>query len=409
MNTARGLFAALFCAAAFFGITGCGHQPAKADTAASPAAAPDAAVSESNGEIALSPAAVEAGNIQAEAIAPESIASDIRATGQVVPNEDRTYRVGAHVSGRISSIEVSLGDRVGKDQILLRLHSHEIHDTRAAYLVARDALVQARERSAYAQRVRDRAHRLLALQAISKEQADQAETEWNTSLAAVDAAQAQLDGERTHLVEVLEVPIGESGIPEDVDTVPVRAPASGVVIERKATVGSVATAGDPLVAITDPSLLWVIANVDEADLSSLRPGQSVNVQVRAYPGRNFHGRIEKLGEQLDPVTRTLEVRVAVPNEQGLLKPEMFATVDILRQAIPQAIAIPRGAIQDIEGKPTVFLETAAFHYRPQPVVTGQSVGERVQVVSGLKPGDRVVVEGSFGLKSEALSNLKGGE
>jgi cobalt-zinc-cadmium efflux system membrane fusion protein len=352
---------------------------------------------------------VQAGNIQTEAIRPESITSDIQATGQVAPNEDRTWRVGAHVSGRIGSVEVNLGDHVVKDEIVLRLHSHEIHDTRAAYLVARSALRQAQERSDYAQRVRDRAHRLLALQAISKEQADQAETEWDSSRAAVDAAAAQMDSERTHLVEVLEVPIGKSGIPEDVDTVPVRAPAAGVVIERKATVGSVATAGEALMAITDPSLLWVIANVNEADLSSLRPGQSVNVQVRAWPGRNFHGRIEKLGEQLDPVTRTLEVRVAVPNEQGLLKPEMFATVDILRQAIPEAITIPRAAIQDVEGKSSVFLETAASHYRPQPVVTGQSVGERIQVVSGLKPGDRVVVQGSFGLRSELLNRSKGGE
>ena len=403
MSTARTVFAALFCAVVFWGITGCGNEPAKSDAAGHPQAAPPG----TGNEITLSAAAARAGDIRTEAITPVSIASEIRATGQVVPNEDRTYRVGAHVSGRIGSIEVNLGDRVTEGEILLRVHSHEIHDTRAAYLVARDTVRQAQERSAYAQRVRDRARRLLALQAISKEQADQAETEWNTSLAAVDAAQAQLEGERTHLIEVLEVPIDKSGIPADVETVPIRSPAAGVVIERKATVGSVATAGEALLAITDPSLLWVIANVNEADLSSLRPGQSVNVQVRAYPDRSFRGRIEKLGEQLDPATRTLQVRVVVPNEQGLLKPEMFAAVEIIREAISGAITIPRDAIQDLAGKPSVFLETAAFHYRPQTVVTGQSAGERIQVVSGLKPGDRVVVQGSFGLKSEALR--KGGE
>lgn len=405
MSTAGKILAPLFCAVVVSVITGCGRESVNAS--ANPV--PDAAAPGISEEITLSPAAVEAGNIRAEAIAAESIASGVRATGQVVPNEDRTYRVGAHVSGRIGSIAVNLGDRVTKGEILLRLHSHEIHDTRAAYLVARDSLVQAQERSAYAQRVRDRARRLLALQAISKEQADQAETEWNTSLAAVDAAQAQMESERTHLVEVLEVPIDKSGIPQDVDTVPIRAPESGVVIERKATVGSVATAGEALLAITDPSLLWVIAHVNEADLSALRPGQAVNVQVRAYPDRNFRGRIEKLGEQLDAVTRTLEVRVAVPNEQGMLKPEMFATVEIIGQKVPGAITVPRDAIQDIEGKSCVFLETAANRYRPQPVIAGQSVGDRIQVVSGLKSGDRVVVQGSFGLKSEVLRNAKGGE
>jgi cobalt-zinc-cadmium efflux system membrane fusion protein len=405
MTTLRSVLAPLFCTVACLAITGCGHEPVSAANEPVPAAA----VSATGDEITLSSAAVQAGGIQVEALTPVSITSDISATGQVVPNEDRTYRVGAHVSGRIGSIEVNLGDRVTKGEILLRVHSHEIHDTRAAYLVARDALRQARERSAYAQRVRDRARRLLALQAISKEQVDQAETEWNTSLAAVDAAQAQLEGERTHLAEVLEVPIDQSGIPADVETVPIRAPESGVVIERKATVGSVATAGEALLAITDPSLLWVIANVNEADLSSLRPGQRVKVRVRAYPDREFPGRIEKLGEQLDPVTRTLEVRVALPNEQGMLKPEMFATVEIIRQTIPGAITIPRDAIQEIDGKPSVFLETAAYRYRPRTVVTGQSAGERIQVVSGLRAGDRVVVQGTFGLKSEVLRNAKGGE
>jgi cobalt-zinc-cadmium efflux system membrane fusion protein len=403
MSTVKRVLAAISCVVIFSVIAGCGHDPVNA----SDNTVPDAAASGTGDEIALSPAAVQAGGIRVEPVTPVSLTSDVRATGHLVPNEDRTYRVGAHVSGRIGAIEVNLGDRVTKGEILLRVHSHEIHDTRAAYLVARDAVRQAQERSAYAQRVRDRARRLLALQAISKEQADQAETEWNTSLAAVDAAQAQLEGERTHLAEVLEVPIDKAGVPADVETVPIRAPESGVVIERKATIGSVATAGEALLAITDPSLLWVIANVNEADLSSLQPGQPVNVQVRAYPGRNFQGRIEKLGEQLDPVTRTLEVRVAVPNEQGMLKPEMFATVEIIGRKIPEAITVPRDAIQDIEGKSCVFLETAANRYRPQPVVAGQSIGDRIQVVNGLKPGDRVVVQGSFGLKSEALRNAKG--
>jgi cobalt-zinc-cadmium efflux system membrane fusion protein len=359
--------------------------------------------------VTLSPAAAEAGGIRTEDVAAGPISGDVKATGQVTPNEDRTFRVGAHVSGRIGSVEVNLGDRVTKGQILLRVHSHEIHDTRAAYLVARESVRQARDRSAYAQRVRDRARRLLALEAISREQTDQAETEWNASLAAVESAKAQLESERAHLVEVLEVSIDSSGIPEDVETVPVRAPASGVVIERKATVGSVASAGDALLSITDPSSLWVIANVNEAELSALHPGQPVNVQVRAYPDRTFRGRIEKLGESLDPATRTLQVRVSVPNQQGLLKPEMFATVAIVRESSSPGITVPRDALQDLNGHPSIFIETSRLHYRPRAVLTGQSVGSRVQVVSGLSPGDRVVVQGGFGLKSELLKNSKGQE
>jgi len=405
-----GLLITTLATAALLSIaSGCGHEPAPGvsakDDQSTATAAADGSSSDASG-VTLSTAALQEARIRTEIVALVSISGEVKATGQVVPNEDRTFKVGAHVSGRIGSIEVNLGDRVNKGQVLLRVHSHEIHDTRAAYLVARESVRQMQDRSAYAQRARDRARRLLALEAISREQADQAETEWNASVAAVDSAKAQLASERTHLVEVLEVPIDQSGIPQDVETVPVRAPAAGVVIERKATVGAVVSTGESLLSITDPSSLWVIAKVNEVELSALHPGQSVRVQVRAYPNRTFRGRVEKLGESLDPATRTLQVRVSVPNQEGLLKPEMFAEVAIQREATTGAITVPRDAVQDLNGNPTVFIETSRLHYQPRTVVTGQSVGDRVQVVSGLSPGDRVAVQGGFGLKSEMLKGTK---
>lgn len=407
MKRIRTCFTTLGCAALLCGASGCSRD-ASARVPAAAAKAPPVPSEDVSG-VTLSAAAVQEGSIRTELVSPVAISTDVKATGQITPNEDRTFKVGAHVSGRIGSIDVNLGDRVTKDQVLLRVHSHEIHDTRAAYLVARESVRQMQDRSAFAQRVRDRARRLLALEAISREQADQAETEWNASVAAVDSAKAQLESERTHLVEVLEVGIDSSGIPEDVETVPVRAPASGVVIERRATVGSVAAAGDVLLSITDPSSLWAIANVNEAELSTLHPGQRVNVQVRAYPDRTFPGRIEKLGETLDAATRTLQVRVSVPNEQGLLKPEMFATVTIMRETSQGGIAVPRDALQDLNGQRSVFVETSRLHYRPKAVATGPSIGDRVQVISGLSPGDRVVVQGGFELKSELLKGSKGNE
>jgi len=393
------------CAALAIGLAACNKEPKPAPAAATAADTKSGSSAAEPGEVVLSAEAQKAGDIQTEAISAVPLTSEIKATGEVTPNGDRTFQVGAHVSGRIASIDVNLGDRVEKGQILLRVHTHEIHDTRAAYLVARETVRQMQDRSSYAQRVRDRARRLLALEAISREQADQAETEWNASLSALDSAKAQMRSEREHLVEVLEVGIDSAGIPEDVETVPIRAPASGVVIVRKATVGSVASTGEVLLSITDPSSLWVIASVNEADLSILRPGQMAAVQVRAYPERTFRGRIEKLGESLDAATRTLQVRVKVPNEQGLLKPEMFATVAISRDAGAPAITVPRDAVQDLNGISSVFVETSPLHYRAQSVVTGQSAGDRV-AVSGLHAGDRVVVHGAFGLKSELLKETE---
>jgi multidrug efflux pump subunit AcrA (membrane-fusion protein) len=99
----------------------------------------------------------------------------------------------------------------------------------------------------------------------------------------------------------------------------------------------------------------------------------------------------------------------VPNPQGLLKPEMFATVAITREAAHDGIAVPRDAVQDLNGKPTVFVETAPLHYQPVSVATGQSVGDKIQVVNGLHSGDRVVTQGGFGLKSELLKASRGNQ
>jgi cobalt-zinc-cadmium efflux system membrane fusion protein len=374
---------------------GCGEQP-------QPVRAATVAPSKStSNDIALSDDARQAGGIRTEVAETLDLSADVTANGEVLPDEDLTFRVGAHVSGRIEKVEVNLGDRVAPEQILLRMHSHDIHETRAAYFVAQDAVRQAEERAAFARRVQDRTARLLSMQAVSREQAEQAETDYKSSLAALDSAKAMLTKERTHLEDVLEIPVDANG-PKEVDTIPVRSPASGVVIERKATPGTVATEGDILMTLTDPASLWVIAHVDEADLSALHPGQAASIKVRAYPERVFTGKVEQLGESLDPATRTLQVRILVPNPTGLLKPEMFASVAIARGVLRRSVMVAREAIQDMEGKPTLFVETSAGHYQPRTVATGMTSNGRVEILSGLKAGERVVNAGAFELKSELL-------
>ena len=386
-------------------LSACGAKfdnAAKASSAPTPPAA--AQQSSTLHEVVLSRAAFEQAGIHIEPAALTPVISTVSATGRIAPNEDRTFQVGAMVAGRIASINVQLGDAVTAGQVLLRMHTHEIHDTRAAYLIARDSVSQAQERLVLAQRIRDRARRLLQLEAMSKEQVEQAETEYLSARAGLDAARAKVEGERTHLADVLEIPIGADGMPEDVDTVPVRAPAAGIVIERKATPGTVANAGDPLITITDPGSLWVIANVIESDLSRVRAGQTAAIAVRAWPGRTFRGRVERLGETLDPVTRTLQVRIALPNRGGLLKPEMFADVRIVGAVTGAAITAPHDAVQDVEGKSVVFIQTSATRFTPRPIVAGPEANGRIQIASGLKAGDQMVTSGAFVLKSELLKS-----
>jgi biotin carboxyl carrier protein len=173
----------------------------------------------------------------------------------------------------------------------------------------------------FAKQRRDRAKRLFELKAGSRQDLESAEADPRNAEAAIQKARSELEKEQAHL-EIFQIPFDDpapGNANSEADDIPVAAPASGAVLDRKVSVGSVVNAGDEMFAITDTSHLWTIAG-NEADLSMLREGQQSQIEARAYPGRIFPGSILGLGEQLDPETRTLQVRILVPNPRGLLKP-----------------------------------------------------------------------------------------
>jgi membrane fusion protein, heavy metal efflux system len=177
-----------------------------------------------------------------------------------------------------------------------------------------------------------------------------------------------------------------------------------LVIERKATVGSVVNSGEELFAVTDTSTLWMIAAANEVDLSRITLGQEAHIQVRAYPGREFTGTVLKLGEKLDPDTRTLQIRIVVPNPQGRLKPEMYATASLQGSERRSALLVPEEAVQDVNGVPSVFVRRAQTAFEARPVRTGQEVEGETEILEGLEAGDSVVVKGGFLLKSQMLKS-----
>jgi RND family efflux transporter MFP subunit len=238
-----------------------------------------------------------------------------------------------------------------------------------------------------------------------------AETALVDAEAQVSKAQTEVRKERIHLTDILHVSIGDVNEPANdkqnyghSEDIPVFAPASAVVFERKATIGTVVSPGDVLFSLTDTSSVWMIAAASETDLSLLRGGQSAQISVRAYPGRTFQARILKLGEKLDPATRTLEVRILVPNPDGLLKPEMYASAAIEQPKRRRAIFLPDGVIQDIDGVPAVFLRRSDEQFEPRTIKTGQRANGETEVLEGLGTGESVVVKGAFLLKSQLLKS-----
>ncbi len=388
-------------------------QAAPPSTGSKPSAAQSA--KPEAGLISLDKTEEAAAHIVVEQIQPKDVAQSITAPGQMVVNEDRTWRVGAIAGGKIDELFVKVGDSVRVGQILARIHSHDVHETRAAYREATVELNRARSATAYATQHRDRAKRLLELKAGSRQDLELADTELVNAQAQISKAQAEVRKERVHLTDILHVSLDDDSQSENgklasvqhndtEDDIPVLAPASAIVFERKVTVGSVVTAGDVLFSLTDNRSLWMIAAANESDLSLLRPGQTVQIRVRAYPDEAFRGRILKLGEVLDPTTRTLEVRILVPNPKGVLKPNMYASATMERPGRRPAIFLPEAAIQDINGVTAVFVRRSDKRFEPRTVKTGPHVNGETEIVEGLQAGDAVVVKGSFMLKSQLLKS-----
>ena len=348
----------------------------------------------------------QASGIAVETAREESIQESVRVTGRLTVNENQTWHVGAVTEGRVVKTLVNPGDLVKAGQVLARMHSHEVHDGRAEYRKATNEVSRAKSAEAFARQFRDRAKRLYDLKAGALEHVERAEAEVRNAQAAIETAEAELERTKTHLVEFLQVPLDEthgSGDNHDEDLIPVKAPASGTLLERRVTAGSVVAAAAELFVLSDLSTIWMVANVGEAAISRVRTGQSVRIEVQSQPGRSFWGKVIKLGDQLEPATRTLPVRIELANPGGLLKPEMYADAELGSGATGgRAVYVAEPALQEVKGQTVVFVEKAPGQYDARAVETGRSLDGRVAVLHGLEAGDRVVVKGAFILKSQLL-------
>jgi cobalt-zinc-cadmium efflux system membrane fusion protein len=375
-----------------------------AETAATPAPAVRA--------IQLAAEAQKEANLAVEEIKLRSEKGIVQANGQVALNENETWHVGALAEGKVTQIFANVGDRVKKGQILAYMHSHAVHETRAAYLQAEAELERAKSQRELATRSADRAKRLLQLQAVSQEQADSAMNDLRSAETTVKKAQAALERENQHLTEFLDVSVDathKTNPAVDDDAVPIRAPSAGTMIRRLVGIGSVLGVGQEAFTIADLSKLWVIAAVNEADLAAVRSGVAARVSVRAYPDRWFPGRVLQLGEGMDPATRTLKVRIAVQSQNEALKPEMFAQVEIEKQAQAPALYLPDSAIQEVDGQRIAFVQSGPESFEPRTLKLGVASGRQVEVTGGIQAGDKVVTRGAFLLKSELLKSRLQGE
>lgn len=188
-----------------------------------------------------------------------------------------------------------------------------------------------------------------------------------------------------------------------------KAPIDGVIIDRKATTGELVSKEKEIYVISDPNDLWVIAEVKERDIGSVKVGQDATFSVLAYPGEVFRGKVVRTGNQVEAESRTMEVRIEVDNTDWRLKAGMFADVEIVTTTLRDVVVIPDTAVQADEDKQIVFVALDGNKFEKRVVKLGMEQHGRAQVLEGVKQGDRLVTQGSFILKSEMLKGELGEE
>ena len=304
--------------------------------------------------------------------------------GKVTYDENYTARVSTPIAGRVTQILVQPGDSVKAGATLAWIDAPD-YGAAAADVGKSKNDVQQKER-AY-----ERARALLAEELLSQRDFEAAETELK---------QAQAESRRAQLRLRNLVP-GRAQANDD-GRFAVRSPISGVIADRQINPGSEVRpdAPNPLFTITDPTHVWVMIDLPERYLRKVKVGQIVEIEVDAYKGADLSGRIASIGEVLDPATRRVQVRCVVNNPLRLLKPEMYARVVPLAAEHERLARVSNGAFVS-EGLYTfVFVEREPGHFEKRKVVLGLQGRDESYVKSGLKEGERVVVNGSLLLASE---------
>lgn len=367
-------------------LAGCSEQKPVQQAKAAPEAKPGQAV-------------IDANSPQLQQIRTESLESslvpvgNIAAPGKVEANVNRQSHVVLPVAGRVSTVLVKIGDFVRQGQPVLTLESADIDAAVSSFQQAQATVTQAKSALAKAQMDLDREKDLFEHGAVPQKEVLNAQAVTVQAQAGVEQMQASVEQARRRL-QILGVGTGTFG-----QRVTIHAPISGKVMEMSVVNGEFRNdLSAPLMTIADLSSVWVTSDVPETAIRFVKLGEPVKIDLAAYPGETFRGRVAIIGDMVDPQTRTVKVRAELPNADGRLKPEMFGNIQLAEQT-EQRPTVPASAVVATDGKTLVWREASKGVFEKVAITTGAQIGERVAVLDGLKATDRIVVDGVMLLAS----------
>jgi len=356
-------------------------------------------------EIQLTAESIRQAGIRIESSKQVEFVKYLEATGTVSPDESRVVHVRPLARGVVDEVYVRRGDRVRKGQPLVQIDNIELGELVGQYLSQHLQHHRNETELEVARKFWERGVELLEAQAIARKEVELREAQYKNAQAMVDSQLAVIENteEKLHRFGLTEEDIEKlnadhSGGHRTASHSQLKAPSRGVIIEYNVAPGEVVDPSRELMTLADLSRVWVLANVYEKDLGIVEEGQMVEITTSAYPERVFSGELTYVSDVLEPATRTARVRCEVPNPENLLKLEMFVAVRIPTSLRRIGVAVPKAAIQNIEGKDIVFVVGDAGHFRKVPAKTGLTADDWIEV-DDLAAGTSVVSNGSFYLKS----------
>ena len=303
--------------------------------------------------------------------------------GEVTVNEEAYSQIGAPLPARVVDIRVSPGQQIAKGQALATLQSTELGKARSEGISAQAKLQLARQ-------TLERKRRLAGEHIVAQRDVQEAEASVASAEADVRASRATLHA------------LGAGDESSDSSELILRSPIAGTVIDRTALRGQLADPAQPLFKIADLHTLWLTVHAFERDAVRLQSGKTAKVTLPALPGRTFSAKVTLVGKQVDPVSRTVPIRIEIANADGILRPGMSATARVpFGEAAQQVITVPAASVQRIENDWYVFIPKSQDTFELRQVGRGRDLEGEIEIVKGLRQGEIVVVDGAFLLKAEA--------
>jgi RND family efflux transporter MFP subunit len=301
--------------------------------------------------------------------------------------------VAPRTAGRLLSVNVQLGDSVRRGQVLAKVEDREIvEQVRAAEASQEVAKATIRQREAdlnVAQLNFERSKNLFTRGLLAKQALDDAESRYLASVAQLDLSKAQLSQNDARLQE-LRINLQHTSVASPVD---------GFVGKRNVDPGAMVNTNTAIASVVDISRLKLIVNVVEKDLRMVTAGDVGIVEVDAYPGEKFNGRIARVAPVLDPATRTASIEIEIPNGDARLKPGMYARISLTVEERKNTLVAPKNAVIDFENKRGVWMPSEDRRAHFVPVTLGIEGPEQIEILAGLKEGDRFVTTGAAAVRN----------